>query len=157
MTLHCLALFRCPVHSAPGDASNRGLGEDMVSHLVRTIEPGASYQRNEASGRLSVVTGVRVSSEHKCPSLVIDNDDLCVRRRRRPAVTTSAWCTSSCAWARVTAASPGDRSASCSASRTRRGSSSADKVLRWVGLNQHFFKIKNSVIFPGPDLHLSSP
>lgn len=50
------------MHSAPGDASNRGLSEDMVSHLVRTLEPGASYQRNEASGRLSVVTGVRVST-----------------------------------------------------------------------------------------------
>ena len=48
------------MHSAPGDVSNRGLGEDMVSHLVRTLEPGASYQRDEASGRLSVVTGVRV-------------------------------------------------------------------------------------------------
>ena len=50
------------MHSAPGDVSNRGLGEDMVSHLVRTLEPGASYQRDEASGRLSVVTGVRVST-----------------------------------------------------------------------------------------------
>ena len=50
------------MHSAPGDTSNRGLEEDMVSHLVRTLEPGASYQKNEASGRLSVVTGVRVST-----------------------------------------------------------------------------------------------
>ena len=52
---------RCPVHSAPGDASNSGVAEAMVSHLVRTLEPEASYQRDEVSGRLSVVTGVRVS------------------------------------------------------------------------------------------------
>ena len=58
------------MHSSPGDASNRGLGGDMVSHLVRTLEPEASYQRDEASGRLSVVTGVRVSID-RYPSLVL--------------------------------------------------------------------------------------
>ena len=43
----------------------------MVSHLVRTLEPEASYQRDEASGRLSVVTGVRVSKDTDNPSLVL--------------------------------------------------------------------------------------